>query len=332
MNWKKYIIIPVIFVSLVLSYIVFVHDIEINPDRQNYINYVIYIVDGGTAPIEPIWYFIIYFINFFSSAEFVHNLFIIVVALASILLKLMIFDKYGGSLVGCMTMYLSYYFLVYDIVQIRIGLAVCFLYLSWFRLKEQKFNTFLLYGLMATLSHLSCLIFITGLVFVSKSQSSWGEWIKRLLYLTPFAAASIFYPYYLVDSISFFANTLEIGKLIEYLGNFENDGFTRISYIRVLPYLLLLLIFLVGFKHWKHDINIILLVRILILGVFIFLILSPVPVFAYRISDMYLFSSILLVGNACKLFKKSTYYIFVSLFTFPILIYTLMFSGLFEYE
>jgi len=317
-------------IAIVLALVAFLHGIDNNPDRQNYLNYVSLLEDNRQPPIEPIYYLIVYILKAAFQGDSLQAAFILIVAYVSVLIKLSLFKRYGGALAGCLAMYLSYYFMVFDIVQIRIGLAVSFLYLSWFSLLEGKVKSFYAFGFLAVISHLSCLVFVLG-PWIKNYRLRSGHFLTlsnlSLIVLTIF---SLLYPSGIISAISFLADMLDVDKLVQYVIGFEEGGFTTINYVRIFPYLMLLFFFLgCSRDRWMGDRFVVFQIKTLALGIVAFLIFSPIPAFAYRISDIFLFSSIFLLGNAYKFMTRPTYLVFIALYTLPIIYYSTMMSGLF---
>jgi len=69
--------------------------------------------------------------------------------------------------------------------------------------------------------------------------------------------------------------------------------------------------------------------QIYVLGLFTFVILSPIPVFAYRVSDLLLFAGIFVVGRMRAYVPANIYYPSVLTYTAVFVFYAVYYSGLF---
>ena len=110
------------------------------------------------------------------------------VAAASMALKLRLFRLYGISMFGCLAAFFSYFFLVQEVTQIRSGLAIGFLYLSWFAFAEGRKKHFWLYGVAAAMFHVSCVLFIAAPLLFSPGNKP--RWAISVLVATSLAAVS----------------------------------------------------------------------------------------------------------------------------------------------
>ena len=110
--------------------------------------------------MEPGYLLLVGLLSSVSSGVVFETLFFLVVALGSVGVKMALFARYGGSLFGCVMAYLSYFFLLHEMTQIRVGLAIGLLYFSWFSWMEGRRRAYYFFGLLAALFHVSCLIFL----------------------------------------------------------------------------------------------------------------------------------------------------------------------------
>lgn len=326
---KKVLLLTIIITTAFLACVSLYHDVEINPDRLNYRVYVESIESGDSAPIEPIYYLIIYFLKFFFNGINLQDAFLISITSIAILQKITLFKKYGYSLGGCLAIYLSYYFMLNEIIQVRIGLAIGFLYLSWFFLINNKIKYYYIFGFVSCFCHVSCLIFLIGphLAGGNNGRNIFSN--RSILIMAFLIVISLIFPSYILVGMSLLFAIFDLDKIGQYVQAFQDGDFINISYIRLLPHLLLLFLFLIKYPFWKDDKLIIFLVRTFGFGIILFLILAPMPILAYRVSDIFLFSGIFLFGNAYKFMTRPSYFVFATFYTFPILFYTVYISGLF---
>lgn len=316
--------------TFILGLFVLSIDLEFNQDRFNYRNYVSIIEEGGLAPIEPIYYFLIKILSLFFSDKLLQDTFIVTVAFISISIKVRLFTKYSYSLLGSLASYLAYYFYLHDVTQIRIGLAVCFIYISWFSLLQFKRLQFYIFGLLAISCHLSSIIFILGHIFINYQNFSRNRKNLILLFLFLLTIFSLTNNSIAFVALDFIGNLFNIEKVSYYLESHGEGGFTQINFIRLIPHILFALLFFLNMRYWNKILIVNLLIQIYVCGIISFILLSPIPVLAYRISDILLFSGVFLIGHVRSFMNNLNYLLFLVVFNIPILFYTLEYSGLFE--
>lgn len=313
--------------TLAAALVCVIQDTSLNKDRDQYIHLINAIADDGLALMEPGYLLLVQLLSTISSGVAFETLFFLLVALAAVSVKMALFDRYGGNLFGCMTAYLSYFFLLHEMTQIRAGLAIGFLYFSWFSWIEGRRTSYYVFGLLATLFHISCLIFIIAPWILSATRPR--RWHGLLTILFIMGMISMMTGQWFVTLISLIENLTGLEKLTLYLGLFEDGVFSEISLVRLIPHLMLLALYILKRKHWRDQLFTVMLVRIYLVGILIFMALSPMPAIAYRVSDLFLFASIMLVGRLRYLLPPTIYYPFVISYTGVFILYTTQWSGLF---
>lgn len=313
--------------TLVTALVCLIQDTSLNKDRNQYVYLINAIADEGLALMEPGYLLLVKLLATFSSGVVFETLFFLLVALASVSVKMVLFDRYGGNLFGCVIAYLSYFFLLHEMTQIRIGLAIGLLYFSWFSWIENRRISYYVFGLLATLFHVSCLIFIIAPWMLSVIR--FRRWYGLLAILVGMCVMSLVTSYWFASLISLLEKLTGLEKLALYLELFEDGVFSEISPVRLIPHLILLALYVLRRKYWRDQLVTVMLVRIHLVGILIFMALSPMPVVAYRMSDLFLFASIMLVGRLRHLLSSNLYYPFVIAYTGVFILYTTQWSGLF---
>ena len=252
-----------------------------------------------------------------------------VVAVLSISLKLRLFRKIGGSLDFYFLVFFSYFFLLQDATQIRAAVAVPLIYFSILAFLEHKPWVAVGCVVLASLFHYSGFIAILIVPLLDRRGGIKFALITALLALLGLVAV--------VDrgiygaGFSALSALLDLQKLQIYLDLLDHGVFEQINFInRLAPHLVMLVSLLLLHRRWKNDLMMSILLQIYVLGMLLFLVLSPFPILAYRISDIFLFSGVLLAGRlSLHLRSKGLYRAFLILYSATYLIYAIGYSGIF---
>ncbi len=138
------------------------------PDMAEYKNYYENILSGYDVIVEPVFYFFTWLLGGVS-LTFPYLIFIYL--LLSLLIKVHVLKFYAGKYKFAIMYFLSY-FLLHELIQIRIGLGISFLFLGihFFVNKKRKYAVFSF--LLATLSHYSTIPFILSF-YISSLILNW---------------------------------------------------------------------------------------------------------------------------------------------------------------
>ena len=310
------------------TFVCITQDTTLNKDREAYISIINAFVNDGLMLMDPGLIVLVKILSVKFSGETLYTSFFLVTVLLSVTLKMILFHRYGGVLFGCLMMYFSYYFLTQEMTVIRAGLAIGLLYFSWFSwIKEEK-KLYYLFGLLATTVHISSVAFLLAPYMLSH-HNSW-RWRGLLSLFFAMILANFLRNQWLFDFISLVAELTGFEKINAYIMLLEDEVFSKISFIRLLPHILIMAIYFYYQKKWHSDIITAMLIRIQTVGILTFLAFSTFPVFSYRLSDLFLFSNIFLIGRLRYLLSASLYYHFVVFYTGCIIFYTINFSGLYS--
>jgi hypothetical protein len=321
--WRGFVWMSVLLVAA----IVVIQDSTTNKDRATYGFLVEIIENDNTFSMEPGFYLLVRLLGLVLTGANLQIVFFFCVASISIAIKLHLFRSYGISMFGCLAAFFSYFFLLQEVTQIRSGLAIGFLYMSWFAFAEGRKRYFWLYGFAAAMFHFSCLLFILApLLFAPRNKS---KWVITVLVATGIAAVSALAGSTTLLALDIIAQAVGIERLSIYLMMLDDGILTQISAVRLVPHLLLLIAAALVWRRWRRDRLTLFVVQIYLYGPIIFIMLSPIPVLAYRVSDLFLFSGIFLIGRIRACVSRNYYYPLVVAYTAIFLVYTIQFSGLF---
>lgn len=299
-----------------------------NKDREAYVSFIEAAAEDGQALTEPGFVVLVHLLAAVVREEWLATIFFIVVALVSLRIKLHLFDRYGGSVAACLLVFFSYFFLLHEMTQIRVGLAIGMLYGSWFAYARNDTRSYWGLGILASFFHLSCMLFLVAPLLLSRRLN--GRWIIGMTVVVCIAGVSLVSPAALLSAVTALGAVAGIEKVGIYLDFLSEGVLTTISPLRLIPHLSLLGFALITHRRWKCDQPLSFLVQIYAYGVLLFCALWSIPVLAYRISDLFLFSSIFICGRLRKYFAAAHFYPILVGYTGLFLLYTLLYSGLFD--
>lgn len=316
--------------SLAATYVSVAQDVSLNKDREAYAWIIKQVTDGATGVVEPGFAFLVAIADHISPGEYLHATVFLLISLLAVGTKFILFRRHGGCLFGALIAYFSYFFLAYDMTAIRAGLSIGLLYLAWMAWLERRLAYYWLLGLLSFLFHSSAIVFLLAPVLHPVHPKSQWQWHGFLLLLGSAACLSFMSSNWLLSLLSSISNLIGAGKLSTYTELFNADVFSRINLYRILPHLFLLSVFLARASYWLEDMTTVLLVRVYLIGILSFFAFMPMPALAYRFSDLFLFSGVLLIGRLRLVIARSTYYPFVIAYSAVFIVYTLCFTSLFS--
>jgi len=249
---------------------------------RDYLNYVKFFNDYKNLTIfkvEPSFIFVSYLVKryLFNKVIFVF----VIYALLAVSLKLYAIKQLSEFWLLSLLVYFSYSFILQDMTQIRAGVAVAFLLLSIKPLYERNLSLFLLFASMASLFHYSAII-IFPLWFLNPKN------INSSLYMS-----FIFITFVLSRLNINFSNIIELMPIDIIHNKFLAYKYQQGGVLNVLNAWQLMRCFLSFLFLWKADeitqINKygFLLIKIYVSSTCALFLFSDLPVFAYRISDMF---------------------------------------------
>ena len=141
---------------------------NIDNDYETYQMMFNKISNGINVNIEPTFYYITYFINYVQSNI---SLLILIFSIIGVTLKCIAISKLTEFWVYSILVYFSYFYIIQEMTQIRVGIASAFILLSIQPLKRNNLFKFLGLICIGTLFHYSTL-FILPVLFLNKNSIS----------------------------------------------------------------------------------------------------------------------------------------------------------------
>lgn len=265
---------------------------------KDYSNYVEYFYNVDNAFVEYSFKFIVYLVDSLFRNE-IKFLFVIYACLG-IIIKFHAIKKLTELIWASILIYISYYFMLHEMTQIRIGVSSAFLLLSIIPLYNNNKRYFLLCVICATFFHYSSFI-ILFLWFIKKGINK-----NILAILLPICIISSFISSYLFVNIPI---PFIQDKMLDYIRlKNTNSTLNNINIFNAI-YLTKIIIFYLFYIKYNYISNknkyFNLIFSIYCLSLCVFPLLSYIPVVAFRISELLGVVEIVLLPMIYYFFKPS---------------------------
>ena len=271
-------------------------EVGIDPDSEMYENFFNSHYQTGTAESVEFSYLLISnFIQFFS--DDVHALFLFY-ALLGLSLKFIAFRQLSDSWFLPVLIYISYFYIFHEMMQIRTGVLSGLILLSIKPWAEGNKKLAFVYLLIGLFFHYSALIFFP-LLFLSNKEITPR---KRIIWASLIPAGYLFYFVGLSFLLNISTNLPYIGEKLAFYQASTEKGLLSAD-VNVFSPLLMFTTFLYFYLLLFHDTIIKynkyfpLLIKIFALGIFSYTALSIFPVLAQRVNLLMRIVTIILYAN-----------------------------------
>lgn len=289
---------------VVLALIAGLRDVTLFNDYDNYIKAF---EEGGSEKYEPSFIFIVYITKLVTSTPF---LMFFIYALLGVFIKAFAIKRLTQLYFLSLAIYISYFYILHEMTQIRAGIASGILLLCIKPLLDKTFLKFLLLSFLAIFFHYSAIIIIPLYFIINNKSINQYFWMALipLSYFIHFAGITIsqIIPMIPID----FVQTL--WKLYEFRMSadigMDINIFNVTQLLRCgIAFFLLYYSSIIG----NNNKYFIVLIKIYVLGIISFVLFADVPDFAFRISQFYLVVEIILIPFIVYVFKqKKIAYVF----------------------
>lgn len=258
---------------------------------------------------EPAYYFIPRLAEWMSSHYFLQISFALF-ALLGVTLKVKALNELSNSFFLSCLLYISGFYILHEMTQVRVGVAAGFLLLSLKYVERKELSRFLLFILLASLFHYSSVLFLPVYFF---SANTFNRNCYILLLIAVYLLA--IFKINIINIIDFTGISYKISV---YVNATKNKEFKAVN-IWNLNFLLhtgLVLLFILKRKIFiKHNAYFYLMLKLQILSLVMFVLFASIPVFAFRTSELFAISNFCLIPSLIYLFKsKAPGYALVMLF------------------
>lgn len=309
----------VFFIFILLWIFCIIQNPEFNRDRSNYIGLLIWVQQKGLAYsfliLEPFFALLSNFLSALFSDSIYYLSFFSITALFSLGVKLRILKILGYAPFLYVMLFMSYFYFLHEVTQIRIGLGIGLLYLSLLYFISGYTTKFIMFGILSVLCHYSCLVFILFPLLLSK-QVSIVFWFRTLCFFILMAVFFLSHGVWL-NCFEWIASVADIKKLSDnlfLLQTLELDKFSTL--VRLIPHVPLLVFACFYFNAIKKDKFLFVFLQCYLLFFVVVVVFSELYIVAFRLGDLFMFSYILLFsGMYGKVKGKALYVSFLSLFS-----------------
>lgn len=278
-------VMPIVF--LILFLFAGSRGLHVDRDYTTYITYfdgllgndINYFTLENIAFCEPAFYFIPYFCKLLIGQNYYYLTFSIF-AFLGVYCKLRSFYLSNSWFLSSI-IYLSSFFLLHEMTQVRVGVSTGILLLSIRSIVDRNFPKFIGFILLGCLFHYSSLLFIVAYFIGEKSVNRWLYGglltVSILLGLMHKDLLGVIDISFVSDKVAIY---LEHNKSGTFKINVWNYGF--------IINMLFALVFLLKLEHFTAKNRYFpILYKLHVISIFTFVSLSSVPVFAFRISEVF---------------------------------------------
>ncbi len=226
----------------------------------------------------------------------------VIYAILGVGIKLYAFPKLSKDLFLCLIVYLSNYYLLHDMTQIRAGVASGIFLLAMFYLASGKKIVYLLCTLIAILFHYSAIVLLPLIFLDNKPLSKRKRYL--LISFVPFSYMIYFLNLNLVMilPVPYLQEKLEVYQRLNEKGILGDDinVFNVLFLIRVVVYLLLLYKYELISTYNRYSS---LLLKVMGVSIVSFIVFYSLPVVSFRISEMLGIVDVILYVSIFYVFK-----------------------------
>ncbi|MCU7615074.1 EpsG family protein [Chryseobacterium sp. GMJ5] len=222
-------------------------------------------------------------------------------ATLGVVAKLHGIKKLSPFLYGSILIYLSHYYILHEITQIRIGVATGFLLISFYYKSKNDYVNFFVFMIIAIFFHQSSSMALF-LILVNNTKKN----LKPYLFLVPAGYLLYFSNTYfnLSIPIPYFQSKIEVYKEATEAGFIEDSTINVFNILFLLRIAILYLLVYFEDRISIHLPSFFFLIKTYAISLFTFLFFSDIPVFAFRIQELFgvveiiLFPSIIFIFSA----------------------------------
>jgi len=293
---KKYHVLSFAFLGLCLIMMSGFREIGLDPDSENYAaSYQNYYHDDTAKAVEGSYILIASILNIFTDDP--HALFLFY-ALFGVALKFIAFYRYDNKrLFLFLVLYLSYFYIVHDMMQIRTGILSAMFLLAMHEITEGRRLLATFYIIVGSIFHISGIALIPLLFLSAKPLNLWRKifWtvVVLLSLLTSASGGNIVeliadIPY-LGEKVALYERVADVG-----MANSNINGFGVFNLISVVLFLYTMFF---SDAITEEDKHFPILAKSTACGLAFYTLLSFIPDLSARISFLYRTATIILLAD-----------------------------------
>lgn len=298
---KRYRSFLYILMGFVMILIAGFREIGLDPDSENYeYSFHHYYQSTEMGMVEPSFTLISAILNVFT--DNVHLLFL-VYAFLGVTIKLYTFKKNLQCIFVPMMLYISFYFVLHEMTQIRAGVVSALFLLAVYHIAKKEKRKALLLIIVGSFFHYSSLALLPTLVFGNKDFNRKGGILIALLiplsYLIYFGGISMLLNTdipLIGNKLAIYQQAMEKGKMTVNINVFDPVHLVSVMLFYYTLY------FRKTITAFNENYNVV--IKIVAIGLFLHTSLAFLPVLALRISQLYCIVNIFLFSGIVYTFKQ----------------------------
>lgn len=298
---KRYRSFLYILMGFVMVLIAGLREIGLDPDSENYeYSFQHYYQSSEMGMVEPSFTLISAVLNVFT--DNVHLLFL-VYAFLGVTIKLYAFKKNLQCIFVPLMLYISFYFVLHEMTQIRAGVVSALFLLAVYHIAKKEKRKALLLIIVGSFFHYSSLALLPTLVFGNKDFKRKGSILIALLiplsYLIYFGGISMLLNTDIPlvgNKLAIYQQAMEKGKMTVNINVFDPVHLVSVMLFYYTLY------FRKTITAFNENYNVV--IKIVAIGLFLHTSLAFLPVLALRISQLYCIVNIFLFSGIVYTFKQ----------------------------
>lgn len=298
---KRYRFFLYILMGFVMVLIAGLREIGLDPDSENYeYSFQHYYQSSEMGMVEPSFTLISAVLNVFT--DNVHLLFL-VYAFLGVTIKLYAFKKHLQCIFVPMMLYISFYFVLHEMTQIRAGVVSALFLLAVYYIAKKEKRKALLLIIVGSFFHYSSLALLPTLMFGNKDFNRKENIMIALLiplsYLIYFGGISMLLNTdipLIGNKLAIYQQAMEKGKMTVNINVFDPVHLVSVMLFYYTLY------FRKTITAFNENYNVV--IKIVALGLFLHTSLAFLPVLALRISQLYCIVNIFLFSGIVYTFKQ----------------------------
>lgn len=298
---KRYRFFLYILMGFVMVLIAGLREIGLDPDSENYeYSFQHYYQSSEMGMVEPSFTLISAVLNVFT--DNVHLLFL-VYALLGVTIKLYAFKKNLQCIFVPLMLYISFYFVLHEMTQIRAGVVSALFLLAVYYIAKKEKRKALLLIIVGSFFHYSSLALLPTLMFGNKDFNRKENIMIALLillsYLIYFGGISMLLNTdipLIGNKLAIYQQAMEKGKMTVNINVFDPVHLVSVMLFYYTLY------FRKTITAFNENYNVV--IKIVALGLFLHTSLAFLPVLALRISQLYCIVNIFLFSGIVYTFKQ----------------------------
>lgn len=298
---KRYRTFLYILMGFVMVLIAGLREIGLDPDSENYeYSFQHYYQSSEMGMVEPSFTLISAVLNVFT--DNVHLLFL-VYAFLGVTIKLYAFKKNLQCIFVPMMLYISFYFVLHEMTQIRAGVVSALFLLAVYHIAKKGKRKALLLIIVGSFFHYSSLALLPTLMFGNKDFNRKENIMIALLiplsYLIYFGGISMLLNTdipLIGNKLAIYQQAMEKGKMTVNINVFDPVHLVSVMLFYYTLY------FRKTITAFNENYNVV--IKIVALGLFLHTSLAFLPVLALRISQLYCIVNIFLFSGIVYTFKQ----------------------------